>query len=715
MNRIRQLLLSLCLLSLATWPAFAQEATVKISLAEFLKLTTQSLAGGTADRSPIPFMFSQGDYRLSDEGDWCRVEAAVSVRVYETGWVEVPLLPAGVLVESASLDGKPLTLYGKNGQHTFALKSAGLHALKLSYYLKLNSHNATKSVTFQSPSTSVTNVRVVLKGEDLKVSSSPSIPLSNRGESGRTVVEGTIPAGAGSVSLSWIPLRATARLHGKGKQEKAKLYGRLYCLVTPGEREVRSRVRVDYTILRNEVKGFRFKVPAGVGVEKVQSAHLEDWDLSRDGSLVVRLTEPVSGSHQVTLHLEQPLESVESQWAIPVVQVQGLERIKASVGLASEGGIEVEAVSQKESRPIDVRELPTELTSMNSAPLLQAYEYHKQPQEIVVRTRKGKEVPVLEATIDQAQGATLVTTDGKVCTAFTFELKNNRRQHMTVTLPEGAEIWSSFVDQNPVKPVKGENATIKIPLVSDGGTRTIPVRLVYVQQGLGRSWVGSQSYTAPKVDIPVSVVNWTLYLPDDREVVGLGGTMSEGQILANLVATAGLGDTTTGSSEKELVQSYFSADEPADNLGYAGGLARSKVSNKRMAQMLQETSRGAFPVEVQIPQSGQAFQFSQLLVTEETPTVVVRYYSGSLAVVLQILVVAGVFGLGWQYSCRKEGWRQLCLVLGGGLVLAGALPEGLFSKLCLWAVLTSVVLVGLWLRQELRRRHKERSREDAQV
>jgi hypothetical protein len=702
------------LLVLATaWQVLAQDATVKLSLAEFLKLNSQTTTTNQTDTSPIPYMFSQGDYRVTDEGEWARVEAAVSVRVYETGWIEIPLLPTNVLVESAKLDNKPLTLYPKDGNSTFLLKSPGNHNLTLSYYLKLDTIIATKSVTFQSPPTTVTNVRVVLKGEKLKVTSSPSIPLANAAASGKTVVKGTIPAGAGNVTLNWVPLQADPRLHGKTQQEKPKLYGRLYGLVLPAEHDVRSTVHVDYTILRNEVKVFKFKVPQGVEIDKVVSAHMEDWEVSKDRTLTVRLSEPVSGSHRVTLELERPLESTDSQWKVPLVQVEGLERIKASVAVASASGIEVDPVSQVESRPIDVRELPVELTSMHGAPLLLAYEYHKQPQEIVLKSRKGTELPVLEATIDQAQGSTLVTQDGKVCTAFSFELKNNHRQNLSLKLPAEAQVWSSFVDQQPVKPVKGEDGTIKLPLVTSDGTRPIPVRLVYVQEASSSGWLGSQSYTAPEVDLPISVLNWTVYLPADREVVDLGGTMTEGTITTQVMAQG----EPTSTTEVDVVGGLASeadADTPMAQTQavYKRKSGSGRLDNARMSQMLQETSRGAFPVEVQIPESGQAYQFCQLLVSAEPATVTVHYYSGPLILLLQIVVFTLVLGFGSRYSREPNGWRALTVLAGVSFLAAGLLPEGFLSRLLFWAVPASIILLGLWAYREHLRRQKERSRED---
>lgn len=641
MNRIFKRILGLTIFLSLLAPTLAQDATVQISLAEFLKLTSQALAPDSPDRSPIPFMFSQGDYRLSDEGDWVRVEAQVSLQVYETGWTEVPLLPQELLIESARLDNKSLTLYPKDGKHTFCLKSAGRHHLTLIYYLKQTQSNSRRSVQFLSPATTVTNLKVVLEGKNLKLDSSPATPLTTIKAPGRTVVEGTVPSGSQGLTLTWLPRR-----QGQAQEEKPKLYARTYAIVTPGEREIQTVMKVDFTILHNEVRQLRFRLPAGVNLDRVDCPGLADWDLAKDGLLTLNLDQAVSGQHSVDLVLEKVLSDPETAWDVPLAKVESVERIKASVGLASRGGLELVPVTVNQARAIDVRELPPELTAMNSAPLLLAYESHQQPQQITLKTVRGEQVSMLDAVVDLAQGSTLVTPDGKVCTAFSYELRNTRQQYLTVTLPEDCQLWSCFVDDKPVKPVRGEDG-LRIPLPTDSGTRTITARLVYVQQTLETGWFGTSTYQAPRLEIPISATNWTLYLPDDREITAVGGSMNRGFL-----------PLEEDKTQYQTAPNSATAKAPSQLREMKAQLetGRLQLDNEKMSQMLQETSRGAFPVEVQIPESGQALAFNQILLTGETATVRVNYLSSSLWALLPLgILVCLLCCLPWL---KRRALRQ---------------------------------------------------------
>ena len=651
----------------------------------------------TVESAPLPFMFSEGEYRLTRENKWIRVEATVGIRVYEKGWVEIPLFPTRALLSQATVRGKPLSVLARNGQHTVQLKGAGAHQFELLYYLPVSSESATRSFELLRPATSASRLRWVLPGSGLKVVASPSIPLAQKTLASKTVVTGVLPSGAEQVRLSWTPLKADPTLRGKLVQAQPKLYARLYQAVVPGEKELSLHLQVDYTILRNQAELFRLQLPEGVEVEQVDCPQMRDWDWGKNRQLRIHLESPVSGSHSLKLHLTKPLESIEGSWLVPAVKVLDVERIKGSVGLASDGGIEIEGARQKEARPIDVKELPRQVAALDPTPLLLAYEYHKQPYEIEVSSRKGKELPVLGATIDTATGVTLVTTDGKVCTSFNLQLRNARLQTLKLDMPEGATVWSSFVGQEPVKPRKDKDGSLRLPIRADGGAEPQEVRLVYVQEAPVGRLLGHQSFEVPRLEVPISVLNWTVYLPEGREVFKIGGNMRPGLTHLGTIID-GLEPDTIDEEKSEVAQVRREAKAPqARN---KSGLfaqqryqANERLDNRRMTQMIQEASRGSFPVDVQIPQTGQAFMFSKLLLVGDGPRISVRYYSNALAWLAGIgffaLVLVGFRG--WTHE--RRGLLRIAALLALLVSVQSFWP--LIGRLLNGAGLAGLILLGL--------------------
>ena len=134
----------------------------------------------------------------------------------------------------------------------------------------------------------------------------------------------------------------------------------------------------------------------------------------------------------------------------------------------------------------------------------------------------------------------------------------------------------------------------------------------------------------------------------------------------------------------------------------AGGFFRQSYSNermdnKRMSQMIQEATQGSFPVDVQIPETGQAFQFSTLLINGQAPTISVRYYSNLLAWFLGVGLFAVVFlgGRRQQFTARAVK----TLVLGVLIVVLVHAWWPLLGRLLNGAGLAALVLLGLALQK----------------
>lgn len=176
--------LCLALLFLCPSGVWAQEAetppavngTVTLSLDRFLQLTrtgpaTPAVAGGPA--APVTHLFPQGDYRVSVEDCFARVEADLKLSVYGQGWVSVDLLASPVVLESAHLDGQPLlTQASEEGGLKALVHRTGSHQLRLVYYLPLTNAGPSRSFALLTPASAVSRLRLVVPGK----TRSPAIP-----------------------------------------------------------------------------------------------------------------------------------------------------------------------------------------------------------------------------------------------------------------------------------------------------------------------------------------------------------------------------------------------------------------------------------------------------------------------------------------------------------------------------------------------------------
>src|SRR5262249_57028658 len=93
--------------------------------------------------------------------------------------------------------------------------------------------------------------------------------------------------------------------------------------------------------------------------------------------------------------------------------------------------------------------------------------------------------------------------------------KNGRQRFRRATLPGGASIVSVDVAGEPAKPVTGSDGT-RVPLLRPGfrPAGAYQVTFVYLYAGTPFAKKGDLQMTLPKMDMPVGVVEWEVFVPE---------------------------------------------------------------------------------------------------------------------------------------------------------------------------------------------------------
>ena len=250
---------------------------------------------------------------------------------------------------------------------------------------------------------------------------------------------------------------------------------------------------------------------------------------------------------------------------------------------------------------------------------------------------------MITASIDSAEAKTLVTPDGKVVSTFTYQLRNNRKQYLEFKLPPGMSVWSAFVNGAACKPIETDSATVKLALVTSQNGEAFPVEITCVSQDQESILMGSQTFQAPSVDVPISNLKWTLFWPDQREVMQFDTDLQtlsvpKPQTTRSKRGFFSLGSTDSaapaGESKREVADQEEASPAPSSRaVGSSAdmGVTVQGSRNQAMMNMARSTSLGNFPVRVRVPEAGQPYTFQKLMVTNEMPTVTVRYFNGALA------------------------------------------------------------------------------------
>src|SRR6185436_20514310 len=92
---------------------------------------------------------------------------------------------------------------------------------------------------------------------------------------------------------------------------------------------------------------------------------------------------------------------------------------------------------------------------------------------------------------------------------------NRAQSFVKVQLPPGAAVLSAEVAGEPVKPAEGKDGT-RVPLLRPGFRSDGPyvVSFVYLHPGTPFLKKGERQMTLPRMDVPVNLVEWELFVPD---------------------------------------------------------------------------------------------------------------------------------------------------------------------------------------------------------
>jgi hypothetical protein len=180
-------------------------------------------------------------------------------------------------------------------------------------------------------------------------------------------------------------------------------------------------------------------------------------------------------------------------------------------------------------RRIDIRELDPSVASVARQSLLAAYRYQRaneEPPALVFDVKRFADAGVLAAVAERAIATTLVTSEGRALTEVTLWLRNRAQSYMKVELPAGASIVSVEVAGAPAKPVEGTDGS-RVPLQRPGfrPDGVYAVSFVYLHAGAPFLKKGDMQMTLPKMDVPVNVVEWELFVPEQFRVDRFDGNV----------------------------------------------------------------------------------------------------------------------------------------------------------------------------------------------
>jgi hypothetical protein len=508
-------------------PAPGSTGTVTLSLAEYNRLTELAARKPkTGEAAPLPFVMSSAVFKLRVVDQSLTGEVDFAGSVLEKGSVKVPLT-RGLTILEARQANSPLPLLLEGGTQTAILNGPAPFSLSVSVASPLTVEAGRASFTIPVPMASASLLTLDLPGNHANVRVEPGLVTSRTTSNGHTIVEATLEPGK-PARVWW----TTREIAAPVAQREVRFLSDIKSVVSVGDSQIRITALCDLAVIQGETPEFRIPLPAGFELTEATGPTLDSFAIE-NGALVLKVREPARRNHQFLIAVERA--NKETKVDAPVIEIAGAQRETGELLIEGVGSMELTPKESGGLRRMDVREVGAIARSLSRFPLQAAFRFNRRPGEAPKLQLEWTQFPdssVLSAVAERATITTLTNIEGKSLTEVTLRVRNHAQPFVKVELPAGAQLLSAEVAGERVKPVMGADGS-RVPLLRVGfnpaGSYT--VSFVYLSSGTAFAKNGAYEMSLPKLDIPVSVLNWEISLPDRLEVKQFGGNALAAELL----------------------------------------------------------------------------------------------------------------------------------------------------------------------------------------
>jgi hypothetical protein len=291
----------------------------------------------------------------------------------------------------------------------------------------------------------------------------------------------------------------------------------LYSLKTGA---VYGSVLMNFFVVGSPATEWKISVPEGIGNIDVTGQNVgRDW--RRDGNtVIVPLSRPVLGAGTLLLTFEQPMSARGGTLSPGEVRPLDVQGERGFVQIVSP--LQVNHKSTSEGvLAIDPSEIPTEFRLLSSAPTLGSWQYTARDFKIGMEIEWFEPGETIGQVVDFQKLTSRISRDGQWVTDARIFVKTRGRSALRMVFPEGAVLWEAKVNGEAVN-ARSDGGEMLVPLPSQlDPNQAVEVSLRY---GARAAHPRHPVLTAPELDAPVVIGEWTVTGDEGRKLVPRGGT-----------------------------------------------------------------------------------------------------------------------------------------------------------------------------------------------
>jgi hypothetical protein len=510
-------------------PPAVPPGTVTLPLADYDKLVERAAhPPAPSERPPVAAVVARADLRVRVSATDLRGSGTLQGEVLREGRVKVPVLDGATLLEIQQ-NGAPVPVVNDSGTTSAILSGPGPFTLTVSFASDVTSEPGRASAVLPAVRAGTVRATIEAPGDNADVRVDGGLLGARSSVAGKTIVEVTLEPRAAS-RISW-----SSREQAVRTPREARLVTDVRTLVTVAEGDLRLASLFDVSVLQGQPEQLDLQVPEGFEVVSVSGGSVESSG-QQGPRLSLAVREAARRRHQFLVTLERNVAGGVQHTELAVPGVQGAQRETGEIAWEAVGTVDLTATEAGALRRLDVSEVNASLSSLARSPLLAAFRYQRRGDErvpVAFDVRRFADAPVLGAVAEDATVTTLVSSEGRALTEFTMTIRNRGQLFLKVGLPKGATLLSAEVGGEAVKPVEAADGA-RVPLVRPGyqPSGTYDVSFVYVEAGTTFDKKGETQMKLPRVDMPIAVLEWEIFLPDRYKVKRFEGDAVPGGLMA---------------------------------------------------------------------------------------------------------------------------------------------------------------------------------------
>ena len=378
------------------------------------------------------------------------------------------------------------------------------------------------------------------------------------------------------------------------------------------DQSIEETILLEFRVLEAGIREIQFQLPASLANSRFRVPSLRSKTVTPvEGQLdlvQVRLELQDDLMDEIRVVVENDRLATSDAQLAPIPRIQTGTVEQQYVTLQNEGRDELVVEDSPGLTPLS--DSQRRWRSLVDLDITQGYEVNRSANDPLLRFHNEvrETLKTADARIDHSEITLVVDDAGSYRAQHLFYVENSTEPYLEIELPEGARLWTTHVDGEPVKPatIAGKERQVRIPLVrTQVGDSDYPVQVVYA--GSLGSLASLSTVTFPfvrTININVEQTQVALHLPEDVRWLNFRGALQTDKDGIRLGKQIYFEKKITSNNQKLMKGTRFEQERAAaaleeleqqiqlsvDSAPSKGKFAEQQKRNQRLVDEAQQTA-----------------------------------------------------------------------------------------------------------------------------